>query len=410
MSILLKAYKENQLKEKTKRERIASQLGVSERKVRNWFYSRRAKDLRMNRPTSSYTHRLPSPTVQMRPSVTEYVKNHTLSDCTDVNLIANSYDGVDDGELAYTINNNLELREHFNGKQPPLLSGTGYDVISNIGSGCYGRVILAQHIITKDMVVVKIPLQVDKDPYYLDSMLKEFVNQEKAYYALRRQACTAPQPLGFIRMKSANAPQGFIYLSVSEYIPVLPNAHCTLTVLQACREHGEGRSLINREEWVVLIQDLIDATNTLLNNDISHNDIKEDNIMIQYRSDGRPKLVLIDYGLTTKQITSNYHPMFELPSDCSIYDSHNAPELFFESSPLPTSDLYSVAKLVEFIGHYLQLGAVKKMASEYCLVSPRLRKGHHDFCQDVTAAFNGWVPKCNLPQIGHLVSPSPLYY
>ena len=53
--------------------------------------------------------------------VTEYVKNHTLYDCIDVNLIANSYDGVDDSELASIINNNPELREHLKDRQPPVL-------------------------------------------------------------------------------------------------------------------------------------------------------------------------------------------------------------------------------------------------------------------------------------------------
>ena len=408
MKVLNKAYKDNLLMDINNRKHLASQLGVSERKIRNFVYSRRAKDMRMKKPSHSSTFPRPSPTVHIRPSVTDYFNNHTLSECTDIDLIANSYDGIDDGELASTIENNLDLREHFNGRQPPLLSGTGYEVVGNIGSGCNGRVIMAKHVITKDMVIVKIPLQLDHN--YLDNMLMEFANQEKAYHALKGHACSAPQPLGIMRMRSDNTPRGFIYLSVSEYLPVVANADCSLTLDKACQEHCEGRALLTGEEWMVLIQDLIEATHTLLNNDISHNDIKQDNIIIQFRSDNTPKFVLIDFGMATKLITSNSQPMFEVPKERSIYDNHNAPELFFEPSPLPTSDLYSIAKLTQLIGRDIQMAAVEKMAMEYCLVRPPFRKGHHDFYQDVIAAFNGWIPECNLPLISHLRNPNPLYH
>ena len=110
------------------------------------------------------------------------MKNHTLYDCIDVNLIANSYDGVDDSELASIINNNPELREHFKGRQPPLLSGTEYDVISNVGSVCHGRLIMAQHII-KDMVVIKISLQVDEDPDHLDFYFKIGISTSYASFS-----------------------------------------------------------------------------------------------------------------------------------------------------------------------------------------------------------------------------------
>ena len=407
LRVLVTAYEQKQHPTRETLVQLSQKLGYDEKKIRNWFNNRRAKDRKLKGKGTSADRPQATPTTPPIPqSLTDYVRDNSLAESTDVNLKENSYDGVDD-QLQSVVYQNPELHHYFQGAILPILSGTQYDAIADIGQGCNGRVILAKHITTKEKVVVKIPLDVEENPDYMEEMLNEFMHQDRAYKVLKGAACTAPKPLGFIRMKSDSVALGYIYLSVLEFVPVLPNALCTLTMFQATLEHEEERPVIDKEGWRTLIQDLIDATDLLQRNDIAHNDIKEDNVMVRFGRDSRPKAVLIDYGLSTKlsSIPTTGGAYLAATPGKDIHDSHNAPELFLQPNALPTSDLYSVAKLIKSIGISTKVKELETVGIQYCKMPMHYRKGHQALRQDVIIAFGGEIPVCDPLQQNRLQPP-----
>ena len=403
--VLLEAYEEcEKYLPKAKKTQLSRMLGHPEINIQTWFANRRAKDRRRGIPV----HRpgIINGAVATRLRVVgqmlaEYVRNNALPMCLDIDFRASSIFGPD-MLLQITITNNAELSRYFEETIPPLFCGTLFQVVANLGNGVYGRAVLAKYIPTNKMVVVKIPLQVEERPNYIEQMLKEFMYQERAYNALKGMACTAPEPLGFMRMRSHSVPQGFIYLSVSEFMSVQPNVQCTLTLRKALHEHQQGRSILDKNEWMTLIQDIIDATNILQRNGISHNDIKDDNIMVHYGMDVRPKAVLIDYGISSSLTSTSTGAYLQFPEEGSIYDKHNAPELFLQQ-PMHTSDLYSVGRLSQLIGNYLGIAEVQTVADQFCRVPFTHRQGHQSFYQTVSKAFNGEIP------VHHIaLEPTPL--
>ena len=71
--------------------------------------------------------------------------------------------------------------------------------------------------------------------------------QDKAHNALRGKLCTAPRPIGFLRVKHTTgdiAP----YTLVSEFCSVIPNVCVGMTLLDAHR-WKKRTPFITTEEW-----------------------------------------------------------------------------------------------------------------------------------------------------------------
>ena len=384
LRVLEKIYKRNQHPPKAFIDELSQTMGIDKKKVDTWFTKRRAKKKESKVQLGQSVNTYPaSPTPQqIRRNLREYVRDHEISECTDVNLRGNSYDGAD-SYIEDIINTNEELNKYFEGTIPDLLSGTQYDVIGEIGEGRNGRVILAQNINSKKLVVVKIPRRTRDNLDYVTRLLNEYVQQKRAYNALIGTSCSAPQPLGLIRMKSDSVLQGFLYLLVSEFIPVLPDTLCTMTLEQAVSEHMKGSSVIGEKGWRTLIRYLIQATDVLQQNDIAHNDLKRDNVLLQFGVNRQPKPVIIDYGLsTTVRSKSSYLP-FEISPGIDIYSYHVGPELFSKSHPLPTSDLYSVARMTQILGYHIGEPELQTLGAQYCDTPYRQRQDHRAFCRSL---------------------------
>ena len=293
-------------------------------------------------------------------NIQNYARNAILQLCSDVNFQQFSYEGMET-ELPRAIANNPILQNYFGHHMPPLLKGSDYTALRYLGQGSYGKVVLAQENSTSKLVVVKISFENNN----LVSLLHEYMHQERTHRALRGSSCTAPAPLGFIRMRSNTATIGYMYLLVSEFCPVVPNAKSALTMFKAMNEHMAGRPLLSIEDWKSISLALIDATITFLRNDIYHNDIKTDNVMICFNERNEPHPVIIDYGLACRSVTYNTHSFFYRRPDIDIFNKHNGPELFLLPHPLNTSDLYSVAFLLEELGRDVGFKSIQQIAFKY---------------------------------------------
>ena len=382
LSALLEFYSKDKRPNGRARDILAEQTGLRRGEIAVWFANRRIKEKNNMAP--------PSSAVPRKQCIVDYVKNNPLPKCKDVRLHENNYN-EDDDKLAEVIRADENLKRYFGTRTPDLICGARYRALSYIGEGSYGVVLLARDIYTSENVIVKIPLASNDDDGYIRDMLKEFMYQEKAHNLLKGTKCAAPQPKGFIRIVDNTVPLGYTYLSVSEFIPIVEDARCTLSIYDAMETHVKGNPVLKKEEWKNVLLALIDATETLQKNDIYHNDIKSDNVMLYFDENNKPSPVLIDFGLSSTKKSLNREIYKQHRLKINIFDNYNAPELFLELKPSATSDVYSVARMIQNIGHHLDFSEVKGIALCYCQDSYRERQSHSKFRRMVDDAFEGRV-------------------
>ena len=88
--------------------------------------------------------------------------------------------------------------------------------------------------------------------------------------------------------------------------------------------------------------------------------------MLYFDNNNKPSPVLIDYGLSSTKKSLNKELYAKHRHKINIFNDHNAPELFLQLEPSATSDLYSVTRMIEDIGHDLDFAYVKELATRYC--------------------------------------------
>ena len=384
LAVLCEFYKKDKRPDRGARDLLADLIGVKRRVITKWFADQRKNDKDNTSPTQ---YGLSPQTIAdpRRQCIVDYVKNNPLPQCKDVKLHLNNYN-EDDDKLEQVISADEILRRHFGTRKPDLLCGARYRALSYIGEGSYGKVLLARDIYSSENVVVKIPLANKVNDNYIRDMLNEFMYQEKAHSLLKGTKCSAPQPKGVIRIINNTVSFGYIYLSVSEYIPIVHDARCTLTIYDAMVTHMRGKPLLKKEEWKDVLLALIDTTERLQENDVYHNDIKSDNVMLYFDDSNKPSPVLIDYGLssTKKSLKKQLYA-----HEINVFNDRNAPELFLDLQPSSTSDLYSLARMIEDIGHDLAFPDVKQLAAQYCKEPFRERPKHSQFHTMLDDAFEG---------------------
>ena len=271
---------------------------------------------------------------------------------------------------------------------PPLLKCTRYNVLSRVGGGEGREVFLALDKETNQHVAIKTCTGQVNDTTKLGSLLKEYMFQELAHGILERQ-CTAPKPLGLIPWKDAYAqPWQVEYMMVSEFCSVVPGKGVPLSAADALKEHEAKRPLLSDGEWREVITKLIRATQKLNNNNIYHIDLKPDNVMLQFTANNRVEPIIIDYGLACRKGTSKGRPMFTSKFDNPVwYHPHTAPELFKQSQPSATCDLYSISFITKKVSEVLDIEELKNYITEFRSLKPELRPVHTVFHARIHESF-----------------------
>ena len=115
-------------------------------------------------------------------------------------------------------------------------------------------------------------------------------------------------------------------------------------------------------------------TDALQRNNTYHIDIKSDNILIQFKN-GSPYPVLIDFGLAMfGESDSTEEPVY-WGNNIENYP-HMAPELAELSSPISTTDLYSVMALCKLVGQIAGMADMEAVADNYCSHPWKTRPSH----------------------------------
>ena len=239
---------------------------------------------------------------QYRRSIMEYISNTNM-------IQDNSLEFEEDLETTdplfrALINANKELKAYFGESVPKILNGAHYKVTSVVGRGSQGLVMLARNTADGKLYVIKMSNRLS-NPNVVYRFLKEFMFQEHAHSVLQG-TCAVPEPKGFIRVEEGG---GIIYMMVSEFCSVIPDAEAALSMNQAIKEHMNHKPILSLTEWRDVCVSLIDAVNTLQSNDIYHIDLKTDNILLQFIDD-TVHPVIIDFGISVRRNNGKSGAMF----------------------------------------------------------------------------------------------------
>ena len=332
---------------------------------------------------ATYQHLQITPQPLIDPTISnleEFVTNHNPQHCVNPTFINGSEE-----DIRETINGNETLARYFESHpMPPLLNGNNYTILSVVGAGTFGQVYLAQNNVTKQLVAMKASCL--EHSRYLGALIKEYMFQKMANNALNGFLCTTPEPKGFVCVHSNFSPSGYEYILVSEFAAIFPDAKCTLTIDRAIKEHKNGKPLLNISDWQRVCLSLIIATDVLKANDLFHNDIKTDNVLISFDEYGMANPVIIDFGNCCHKINNITQPYYTATPYVDIFKTHVAPELYLQPQPHETSDLYSVAQLISEIGRVLEHKAVEQIAKKY-KQNPTFRILHKPFHDAIEKGF-----------------------
>ena len=325
-----------------------------------------------------------------------------------------------DSLMRRLITENEQLRTYFQEHGfPPVLSGTRFTIKNIIGEGNNGKVVLAEYNSDadeneeeneddeyKDKIaemnkgsnecILKVPKHYDGvDITFIHKVLLfEYMLQHHAYRVLKG-TCTTPKPIGFLRKRSLEAANPYLYIMVAKFVPVYSGSPTTMVLETAYMKH-KTCPVVGVRQWRDICLSLITAFETLQANDIYHNDLKGDNVMLYfYENNVRP--VIIDFGNGCRYNSHYSHrnndgtrsllksrPMAEIRRR----KAHLCPNLFSSRHPHLTSDLYSVAFLIWRIAHYVELRVVGEYITNYREIPFQHRPGFKEVFERVRRSFD----------------------
>ena len=272
------------------------------------------------------------------------------------------------------------LKRHFKNKLPRILDGANYKVTAMLSAGEKHLLLLANHRNTNEDVVIKMSVT-PMDDKRIYELLKEYMFQDQAHQVLK-ETCRTPQPLGLIYVRKKE-----IYMMVSKFCPFLPGYYSVLTLKDALSSHAT-RPRLKSIEWRNICLSLISAAKKLQKNDIYHNNICHKNILLEV-SDNHIVPVIIDFSKASRGERGTTTPLYEPVPNKESGEQHPAvaPELYEQSNPLPTSDLYSVAYLILKVSVYLKSPGMENYITHFRLQDPRNRTDHKTFYKKIRALF-----------------------
>ena len=227
-----------------------------------------------------------------------------------------------DLELKKAVETDIELKSHFQQRCLPILKSSDYDILKYeqnpviVGSGTFSYTIIGRERKNGDLVAIKVQDRSGKENRSLVSLLFEFMYQDKAHNALRGKLCTAPKPLGFLRVKHS-ADDVAQYTLVSEFCSVIPNVGVGMTLHQAFVWNNR-KSFITTEEWRDICLALLEAMEIFRFHSVFHLDIKTDNIMLHFSTANQQPIHSYQNAVALKKRTSkkerNVSPLEQNPN------------------------------------------------------------------------------------------------
>ena len=244
--------------------------------------------------------------------------------------------------------------------------------LQNIGKGGFGKVFLARLKGESSPVAIKIPTIPDN---YTPEQVEE---EKKANLSRTRKEAIACQLLSGIEF----FPQMFGYIDINGEI-------CIATEFIGDKTTGKDYPLYDATykpdpqpqvpQWnmVAIVEDVIRGVMTIHDFDFLHNDIKEDNVLLEFRGH-RWHAVIIDLGLLTTMayphrthVTSSMKEARRQKKDS--FD-HLAPEIILEESPgSVAADIYSVGMVIRTIAEFISCDDLKTVAEACTQEEPYLR-------------------------------------
>ena len=266
--------------------------------------------------------------------------------------------------------------------KPEILNGIRFIATHKIATGGQGVVLLARREGEEEdgnRYVLKIPLSVKKT--HLKRTLYEYMLQQHAY-SLLKGTCTVPEPIGLIKKRIGTSEA---YIQVGRFQAMYPGATASIQLVDAMRHHRRC-PLLTIRQWRDVCLSLITAFETLQANDIYHNDIKPNNILLRfYENNVEP--VIIDFGLASR---SNNH-MWCKNADGTISFKRKrteeerlrdvpyiCPILCQQKNPIPTCDLFSVVYMIEGVATCVQLPTIASYCDMYVQYNPLARPGFQE--------------------------------
>lgn len=174
------------------------------------------------------------------------------------------------------------------------------------------------------------------------------------------------------------------FASIFDFVAISPGAKVQLTLNEAVVQTLKGNAILNREKCLDIALQLTDILAQLSSHKISHVDIKEDNLLLQFQG-GKPILKVIDFGLSKDRHSRINHTKPLVDAAGILKCPWLAPELQQLSQPLPTSDLYSAMWTIRNVASDIKFKHLKELADEYCNLPHNNRLNHQEVRQYLTA-------------------------
>ena len=196
-----------------------------------------------------------------------------------------------------------------------------YEIISQLGAGNIGVVLLARDLKTGKQVAVKL-------------LLEQSLRSKVAVQMFRREAEALaridkhPGIVGISDVGELSDGQPYFVMQYVEGI----------TLREAIKAKPKG---MYRERVVEILEQTADALTTAHAEGIVHRDLKPDNIMLQRLGGGREVIRIIDFGVAKVRDSEVAKSMIEpLFVGTPLYMS---PEQLRREEPTPASDIYALA-------------------------------------------------------------------
>ncbi|XP_030839368.1 uncharacterized protein LOC105443096 [Strongylocentrotus purpuratus] len=252
-------------------------------------------------------------------------------------------------------------------------SASGQTILEFVGKGGYGEVMLGRLNGEKDPVAIK------------RALVKQNLTAELEESDRKRR-----------NVRYEKEAQAGLVMSTSPYFPrflgtvMINGDHCLVTEFIGDKIQGKSYVLYDAiiprkgcdpepdvQKWnlVAIGEDIIRGVMALHGRSLLHNDIKDDNVLLEYRKN-RWVAVIIDLGM----VSIATYPYFSgsngsMSTHAKGYFIHTAPEVLKGCATSVASDVYSVGIILDCIGGFIKDDSLRTLGDMCCKEDPKDRPG-----------------------------------